>query len=431
MLKQHIVHSKTVLSVLTSLLLVLTGLSACAQDQTSGSTFTNQAPITIGISLSLTGDFADDGKAMRQGYELWMDMANQNGGLLGRPVSLKILDDKSDEKQVADNYRTLISQDHVDLVFGPFSTLLTKAAAPVAQQYGYAFIEGAGGAPSVFSGGWPNLFDVSLPVANNLVTFAYYILSLPPDQRPKTAAYFTSDDPFTFPQVELVRSLLEHEGITTVYPAKATPVSLDQFTEGDTKAAKAGADAIARSHADVAILGTLLPDIQVEVPEFKKLHYNPKAIIATAGPDLGKDFVRAVGGLQYTEGFFVPNGWYPQANNFQNSDMVQAYLAKYGGTADQINADVAEAFSVGQVIEQAVEATNSTDNAKIIAKLQSGAVFNTVQGTAQFDSPLSQDAGQNKQAIAYLFQWQHGQFIPVYPYSNAAENPEYPKSESF
>ncbi|HKV58130.1 MAG TPA: ABC transporter substrate-binding protein, partial [Ktedonobacteraceae bacterium] len=167
-------------------------------------------------------------------------------------------------------------------------------------------------------------------------------------------------------------------------------------------------------------LGTLLPDIQAEIAVFKKEHFKPKSLIATAGPDLGSDFIRAIGGEQYTEGVFVPNGWYPQANNFQNAEMVQAYVAKYGGTANQVNADVAEAYSVGQVTQQAIEKVGSLDKAKLISELHSGDVFNTVQGTASFAAD-----GHNTQGLAYLFQWQGGQLIPVYPLSVAAENPEF------
>ena len=39
-------------------------------------------------------------------------------------------------------------------------------------RYGYAMVEGAGGAPSVFQAGLQNVFDVALPVANGLVPFA-------------------------------------------------------------------------------------------------------------------------------------------------------------------------------------------------------------------------------------------------------------------
>lgn len=430
MLKWHLARSRRVVSSIVGLVIVLIGMSACAQDQSSGPTFTNPKPITIGASLPLTKDFASEGQATNQGYQLWADMVNKAGGLLGRPVKLIILDDRSDPGQTAKDYQTLIVQDRVDLVFGPFSSLLTKAAAPVVQRYGYAFLEGSGGAPSVFKGGWSNLFDVSLPVANNLITFAYYILSLPPDQRPRTAAYLTSDDPFTFPQVDLAQKLLENAGIQTVYPAKKG--ANDQFPDGNLKAEAAGADQVASSHADVVLLGLLtVLDTRTVFQEFKKFHYNPRALVATAGPNRGQDFVSAIGGMKYTEGVFVPDGWYPQANNFQNAEMVQAYLAKYGGTIDQISAEVAESFSVGQVLQQVVAATNSINNAQLVAKLQSGIVFNTVQGTAQFDSPLAADAGQNRQAIAYLFQWQNRRFLPVYPYSVAAQNPEYPRAQNF
>src|SRR5689334_3630055 len=108
------------------------------------------APIKIGISLSLTGDFADPGKAAQRGYQLWAAEVNKAGGILGRPVELKIVNDASSPDQVVTNYQNLITQDKVDIVFGPFSSLLTIPSARVAKRYGYAFIEPAGGGPKVF-----------------------------------------------------------------------------------------------------------------------------------------------------------------------------------------------------------------------------------------------------------------------------------------
>ena len=55
----------------------------------------NTAPLVIGASLSLTGDFADPGKAVQRGYELWAASVNAKGGLLGRKVEFKIVDDTS------------------------------------------------------------------------------------------------------------------------------------------------------------------------------------------------------------------------------------------------------------------------------------------------------------------------------------------------
>src|SRR3989442_11124470 len=86
-------------------------------------------PIVIGISLSLSGDFSDPGNAAKKGYELWADTVNAAGGILGRQVQLKIVDDASSPDQVVTNYQNLISKDKVDIVFGPFSTLLSVPAA--------------------------------------------------------------------------------------------------------------------------------------------------------------------------------------------------------------------------------------------------------------------------------------------------------------
>ncbi len=74
---------------------------------------------------------------------------------------------------------------------------------------------------------------------------------------------------------------------------------------------------------------------------------------------------------------------------------------------------MAEAYSVGQVMAQAVTATGGTDNAKIITYLHSGVTIDTVQGPVTFDS-----LGKNASAAAFTFQWQKegtafNQVLPV------------------
>ncbi|HJT56988.1 MAG TPA: ABC transporter substrate-binding protein [Ktedonobacteraceae bacterium] len=425
------IKTRASLSIVAVVVMALAGLSACTSGSSNSTSFTNSTPITIGASFSNSGSFGDDGKAVEKGYQLWAQMVNSSGGILGRPVQLVVLHDDSTEKQVTANYQTLIDKDHVDLVVGPFSTLLTKAAANVADGGNashkvYAFVEGSGGGPSVFTTHHENLFSVSVPAANNLETFADYMLSLPQTLRPATAAYATSDDPFTQPQLQIAESMMLNGGIKTVYSNTDSPYSAD-----DPNYVKdfipAVAQKIVNSKAQVVLLGTQFPDAVAYLNVFKKDHYNPEAIIATAGPDQGQDFIKAVGGVSYTEGIFVPNSWYPQVDNFQNAQMVNAYLAEYGGTANDINADVAEAFSAGQVLQQAITKIHSIDNTKLITELHSD-VFNGVQGPEEFPRNLY---GKNSLALAYLFQWQGGNFIPVYPSSAAAQNPQFPKARNY
>src|SRR5216683_4966346 len=236
-LEHYAAKTRTSLSIVAVIVMILAGLSACAQDNTTTTpTFSNQTPITIGTSLSSKGDFGQDGQSMEQGYRLWAQTINNNGGLLGRPVQVDIRHDDSTENKVAANYDTLIHKDHVNLVIGPFSTLLTKAAETAVTKAKYALIEGSGGGVSVFTNGWTNVFDVSLPVANNLTTFAYYILSLPASQRPRTVAYATSDDPFTQPQLVVAEQLLQSAGVTTVFDNTGFTSNTNQpYPEADPK----------------------------------------------------------------------------------------------------------------------------------------------------------------------------------------------------
>jgi len=401
---------------LSALAVVAAGcLAACSSSSSSsttggtpsssGSSSASSAPITIGASLSLTGDFSADGQAFQKGYQLWAADVNAKGGLLGRQVKLTILDDKSAVDQAVANYQTLLGSDHVNMTFGPFSSKLTGPSTAVAARYGMALIEGAGGAPAVFT--TPankadhNVFDVSLPIVDVLMPFVNYIASLPPAQRPKTAAYPMADDPFADPPVQLAQTKLEALGVKTVY-SKIFPAEVADY--------KSPADQVANAAPQLVVLGSPdVPTVQAFMQAFQGQHYLPKMFISAAGPDQGSAFTSAVG-IGNANGMLVPNGWYPGFDNPDSKAMVAAYVAKYGGTASGINADVAEGYSVGQIAAQAITATGGTDNAKIISYLHGATSLTSVQGPVKFDS-----LGGNTAAAAFIFQWQKATYSQVLP----------------
>jgi branched-chain amino acid transport system substrate-binding protein len=369
-------------------------------------------PIKIGFSVSLSGDFSSDGQAILQGYQLWANDVNAHGGLLGRKVQLIHYDDASTPTQVATNYTKLITSDKVDLTFGPFSSLLTIPSAAVARRYGYAFLAPAGGGPSVFQQHFTNFFFVQpSPVADNLVSFANWLKTVPASKRPKTAAYITVDDPFAKPETDTGRSFIQRHGVRTVYstvvPAESTdfqPVAL----------------ATVHSHAQLVVIGSPGSDLSIALLHtFIQQHYSPKAIIATSGPDQGKTFSKAVG-LRNTEGIMVPEGWWYGAKTFQNPRFIKSYLQRYHGTVADISQDVPEAYSVGQILQQAVTKIHSLSNAALISEIHRG-TFQTLQGPMRFDS-IGRPLGQT-----FIVQWQKGKPLPVYPARFAVRNVEYPK----
>jgi branched-chain amino acid transport system substrate-binding protein len=390
-----------------------TDASSATARRAAGCVKGNGKTITIGASLSLSGDFSADGDAFKRGYQLWAKHVNATGGLLGCRVKLDIVSDASNPAQVATNYQKLISSDHVDLVFGPFSSLLTIPSAKIANRFGYAMIEGAGGAPSVFQTGLHDIFDVSLIIKDQLVTAAKFFAGLPKAKRPRTAAYPTSNDPFTQPQLPVARAIMEKAGIRTVY-TKVFPAENPDLTPI--------ASAVASTNADVVMLGSVdVPTVSSFIQAFAQQHYNPKAFVATAGPDQGADFLKAVRGN--AEGVMVPNGWYYGYANAQSKAMVKAYVKAYGGRPADINADVAEGYAVGQVARLAVRATHGFDQKKIIDYLHSGVTLQTVQGPVKFDS-----LGENTAAKAFTFQWQRGKPVQILPPNDPnSTEPEYPK----
>ena len=377
------------------------GCSSSTTTSSGSGSSANKSPILIGTSLSLTGDFSADGVAFQKGYNLWVHDVNASGGLDGRQVKLVVLNDNSSPTQVTTNYQDLITVHHVNLTFGPFSSLLTAPAALVAHRYGYAFIEGAGGSQLVFGENLPNVFDVSLPVAAELNPLIDWINGMSASARPTTAAYPKANDPFAIPQTVTAQGKIQPMGVKTVY-SKIFPAEVPDY--------KPNADAVAATNAQMVVLGsTDVPTVQAFMQAFQQQHYNPKIFVATAGPDQGAAFTSAVG-VANANGMMVPNGWYPGYPNAASMKMVNEYVAKYGGTPSDVNADVAEAYSVGEVAAQAVKAVGGPDNSKIISYLHSGVTLASVQGPVQFNS-----LGQNVKAIAFIFQWQNGKYVQVLP----------------
>ena len=225
----------------------------------------------------------------------------------------------------------------------------------------------------------------------------------------------TVNDPFTQPQLPVAQKILQSAGVKTVLN-KVFPAEVSRLH------ARSPARSPRRS-AEVVLLGSVdVPTVSAFVHTFIQQHYNPKAFIATAGPDQGAQFVKAVGAGN-ENGIFVPNGWYGGFKKADCQKMVQEYIAKYGGTPSDVNADVAEAYSVGQVLAQAVKATGGFNQQKIISYLHSGVTLNSVQGPVKFDS-----LGENLAQKTLTFQWQNGKLVQTIPTAAPQSTPpQFPK----
>jgi len=369
-------------------------------------------PITIGVSLPLSGRFSEPGTAAQRGYEVWASMVNESGGLLGRPVELSILDNNSDQDTAVADYEKLITVDEVNLVVGPFSSFLVIPTSEVAARYGYAFVEPAGGAPDVFTRGLTNLFFAQ-PGGSTAQgeAFAKYVLSLPEDTRPKTFAIVSQDDPFTTGVMDAIREGLVAGGVELVF---------DELYAPETTDFSSIAIQLADLNPDLVAGGTILEDSVGQVRAYQEAGYQPRGAFFTTGPSLPGPFKEGLGDA--TEGIMSAISWYYAVPSYQNQEMAAKYVEMYGGEAADIAEDTANAFTVGQVLQQAAENIQSIDNAALIEEMHQG-TYQTVVG------PLSFDETGKPLGDYMLLQWQGDNFSIVRPASAAQADPVWPKAE--
>ncbi len=149
-------HRRNFLLALTAPALISVAGAALAQAD---------KPIRIGMTVASTGTFALAAQSGHRGAQIWVDDVNSRGGIdLGgkkRKVELVILDDRSDKQLVPRVYEALIKDEKVDLVFGPFGSTLTAAAANTTETNGTFMVIWSASADSIYKQGYKNIVSAT------------------------------------------------------------------------------------------------------------------------------------------------------------------------------------------------------------------------------------------------------------------------------
>jgi branched-chain amino acid transport system substrate-binding protein len=365
------------------------GLAACGGDEGGGDGADD--PIVIGTSLPLTGEFSQPGQAAQQGYEVWRDMVNEEGGLLGREIELIVKDDASNQNTIVSDYNALISQDEVDLLLGTFSSLLNLPASAVAERNQMVYVEPAGGSPDMFNRGFEFLFFAQQATADKQgKVFAEWVAQLPEGEKPLTAAYPTLDDPFAAPNVAGIRAMLEEAGVETVY---------EETYAIDTKNFDTIVSAMKNADPDLVVHGAQFEDGIGMTRSMLKADFTPDMFFQTNAPSFGSQFTDGIG-EENTEGVFYAVSHSPDADTPGNAEFVAKYEEMFG--EGEVPEDAADAFAAGEVLQAAVEAVGSIDDQKALADWLHENEVETILG------PLSWDETGAPQGEFLIGQWQDG-----------------------
>src|SRR5215213_7439002 len=366
-------------------LAVLVAATGCGDDDDGGGGGgggkASGDPIKVGASLPLTG-------------EVWEATVNDSGGLIdGRPVKMVIKDDQSNQNTIVSDYNALVSQDKVDLLLGTFSSLLNLPASTVAERNRMLYVEPAGGAPELFDRGFKYLFFAQQATADKQgEVWANYVTDLPEDQRPKTAAYPTLDDPFAQPTSEGIEAIFKEAGIKTVY--RSTYTIDNPNLDGIASALKA-------RKPDVVVNGATFEDGVGMVRALRKAGFTPKMLYQTTAPSLGDQYAKAIG-KGTTEGIFYAVSHSKEASTPGNEEFVAKYQEMFGG--EEVPEDAADAYATAQVLQAAVKGVGTIDRKRQLELadwLRENEV-DTILG------PLSWDDLGRPEGEFLVGQWQNG-----------------------
>jgi branched-chain amino acid transport system substrate-binding protein len=336
-----------------------------------------ERPLKIGYCLSLTGPLASNGKTARLAHEIWQEHVNTNGGLLGRPVELVCLDDQTNPKLVADLYQRLLDVEKVDVVVGGYGDNSVAPAMPLImerQRFFLGLMALAVNAKFNYS-----QYFVMIPTGPHptlALTEGFFEVAGQQSPRPETVAILIADAPFSQGPTQGAKEHLARHGMRVVFEEKY-PLSTTDFTPY--------MDDLKRINPDVLFLCSYINDSIGLVKAMNTAGLLPKLVGgAMIGPQNGvvkTELGKLLNGLvNYEYWLPVPSLINPQ---------IQSLIGTYQSRAEQAGADplgyyVAPlAYAQMQVLEQAVRAVGSTDDAALSDYTRKTA-FETIVGKVTF-----------------------------------------------
>jgi branched-chain amino acid transport system substrate-binding protein len=408
-------------AAIASLVLSLAAAPASAQ---SGQ------PVKIGYSMALTGGLAPNGKSALLAQKIFEDDVNAEGGVLGRPVKLIYYDDKSAPAEVPAIYTKLLDVDKVDLLMGAYATAQLAPAMPIVIARKKLLIGLLGLAVnSEFN--YPNYFAMipSGPVPKPAFTKDFFALAMAQNPKPQSVAIVAADQEFSINASEGARETARSSGLKIVYD-RTYPPSTSDFSPI--------VRAIAATNPDIVVVCSYPPDSVGIVRAVNEIGFKPK-MIGGAMVGLQATAIKTQLG-PLLNGWTNYDFWLPVPKmNFPGSDeLIKKYQARAQAEGvDPLGYYMAPwAYAQLQVMQQAIEATKSLDDAKLADNIRS-TTFKTVVGDVkfgakgewaesrvlqvQFQNVKGNDVGQFKdagtQAVVAPAGYESGKLI--YPYEKA------------
>lgn len=305
-------------------------------------------PITIGVPVGLSGANSVVAPAVVQATELAVEEINAAGGILGRPVEIRVVDDGSGAAGAQTAFNTLVFQNDVDVLISMETSAARNAGLPIVEEgekpYIYSsFYEGRSCSPNMFVNGWVPEQQVP-PVVEKLMA-----------DGAKSFSLIGSDYAFGRGMLEFSRKYIEDKG-GSIVGEEYLPMDGSDWTAIISNLRNSGADAVITSTAGGAPNVTLTKQLRaagIAIP------YANLAVDEGTAQAMGADAAGILISASYLTGIDSP----------ENKAFIAALEAKFGAELRTPNDLSTPQYEAVYLYKAAVEKAGSTETEAVLAAL--------------------------------------------------------------
>lgn len=392
--------------------------------------------LKVAIPVSLSGAFSLQGRQALAGLRAWAEAANRRGGVsVGgqlRPVELLWRDDRSRRDEVQQAVERLIVGDGADILIGPYSAVLSLAAAEVSRRHRKLLWNQGGASAEIYRRGNPWVVGL-------LTSADEYLAGLLPAVRQAAPAAST---------------LAILQAATGAFPAEVCRgveraaaalgfrcILRREFDARNPEAANLAA-AVRQAASDILVaVGRLENDLLLARRLMETGARPPFAALVAAGVQRFQDELGAA-----AEGFIGPSQWEPPAPSpspesvalpgRDEADSIPYFgptaaaalneLRRAGEAAPDgplpVDYPMAQAYAAGVALERCLQAAGAAADAAL-REAAAGLDFRTFYGRFRIDPATGRPVGRQM----LLVQWQGGRKVAVWPPETASSRLRLPE----
>jgi branched-chain amino acid transport system substrate-binding protein len=363
--------------------------------------------LTIGLSLSLSGQYAAMGRQAESALRLFVADTNSAGGVevegQRREIVLECADDQGDQRLAASIYQDLCSSHQVDLLFSPYGSALARVAAPIADAAGLLFVNHGGADDSLYNRAYRLLVGVLTPASGYMSDLARLVSTLKFWR--KRVAIISAASPFARAVADgaeraCAQRLIRRRGvrIRVKYRGRFDPENSGERLY----------PALRRNRINILLsAGSYEHDVAVMRFATAEPLYIPVLGCVAAGVnkfylDLGSSAEGIVGPAQWDPLIEIRPMFGPSPAEF-----VARFRAASGHEPDY---PAAQAYAAGLLTMAAIRAAGSLDSARIRV------AFSGLHTTTFFgDFAIERENGQQVGHRMVLVQWHGGRKVIIHP----------------